>query len=79
VKFGPTANPQQLDAMSRVVFAHCKHIGVDLGTPEEEHIASLVLALHELGVKGENDLLRALIAPDNRLPVVATEEEQRAA
>jgi hypothetical protein len=75
VKFGTTANPQQLEAMSRVVYAYCKHIGVGLGTPEEEHIASLVLALHEVGVRGENDLLRALIAPDNRLPSIATERQ----
>ena len=78
MKFGATAIPQQIDAMSRVVFAHCRHIGIAPGTPEEEHIASLVLALHEVGVRGENDLLRALIAPDNMLPGGAT-ARQRAA
>ena len=68
MKFGSTANPQQVEAMGHVVAAYCKHVGVDPGTPEEEHIASLVLALHEVGVRGENELLRAMIVPDNRLP-----------
>ena len=78
MKFGTTANPQQVDAMSRVVFAYCKHIGVGSGTPEEEHIASLVLALHEAGIRGESELLRALIVPVSRLPLVANERAQAA-
>jgi hypothetical protein len=68
MKFGTSANPEQVEAMAHVVAAHCKHIGVEPGTPEEEHIATLVVALHEVGVRGESELLRALIAPDNRLP-----------
>ena len=70
MKFGPIANPQQVKAMQHVVAAYCKHIGVDPGTPEEEHIASLVFALHEIGVRGQNDLLRALIVPSHRMPAV---------
>lgn len=73
MKFGSTANPQQLAAMGHVVDAYCRHLGIDHGTPEEEHIASLVLALHEVGVRGENELLRALIVPDNRLPAASRE------
>ena len=72
MKFGSTANPGQVAAMGHVVAAYCRHGGVDPGTPEEERIASLVLALHEAGVRGENELLRALIVPDNRLPRVAS-------
>ena len=68
MKFGSTANPQQVEAMGHVVAAYCKHVGVDPGTPEEEHISLLVLALHEAGVRGENELLRALIVPNHRLP-----------
>jgi hypothetical protein len=68
MKFGTTANPQQVDAMSRVVFAYCRHIGVDPGTPEAEHVAGVVLALHEVGIRGENELLKALIVPKEKLP-----------
>ena len=39
MKFGTTANSQQVDAMSRVIFAYCRHIGVDPGTPEAERVA----------------------------------------
>ena len=74
MKVGTTANPQQVDAMSRVVFAYCRHINIDPGTPEAEHVAAVVLALHEIGVRGENELLRALIVPASRLPLIATEK-----
>lgn len=67
MKFGWTANPRQVEAMGHVVAAYCRHLGVEPGTPEEEHIATLVLALHEAGIRGENELLRALTVPDNRL------------
>ncbi len=72
MRFGSTANPQQVAAMGHVVTAYCKHVGVESGTPEEEHIASLVLALYEVGIRGESELLRALIVPDNRLPGAAS-------
>ena len=68
MKFGTTANPQQVEAMGHVVAAYCKHLGIDPGTPEGEHVASLVLALHDVGVRGENELLNALIVPNHRLP-----------
>jgi hypothetical protein len=73
MKFGSTANPQQVAAMGHVVDAYCRHLGIGHGTPEEEHIASLVLALHEVGIRGESELLRALIVPDHRLPSVSRE------
>jgi hypothetical protein len=76
MKYGTTANPQQVEAMQNVFAAYCKHIRIDPGTPEEEHIASLILALHEAGVRGQNDLLRALIVPGNRLPAVNTPPSQ---
>jgi hypothetical protein len=67
MKIGTTANPQQVDAIARVVSAYCRHIGIPSGSPEEEHVASLVLALHEVGLRGENELLGALIVPSDRL------------
>jgi hypothetical protein len=63
MKFGPTANPQQVDAMGRVVSAYCKHMGVKSTSPEGERVAEVVLALHEAGIRGENALLGALIVP----------------
>jgi hypothetical protein len=68
MKFGPSAKPQQVAAMGHVVAQYCRHIGIDRETPEAEHIASVVLALYEVGVRGENDLLKALIVPNVRLP-----------
>ena len=68
MKFGLTANSQQVDAMSHVVARYCHHIGIDPGTPEAEHVAGVVLALHELGIRGENELLKALIVPKEKLP-----------
>lgn len=68
MKFGTIANPQQVNAMTRVLAAYCKHAEIGPGIPEEEHVAALVLALHEVGVRGENDLLNALIVPQHRLP-----------
>ena len=35
VKFGTTANPQQLEAMGHVITAYCKHVGIASGTPED--------------------------------------------
>ena len=67
MKFGTTANPQQVRVMSHVVDSYCKHLGIQRGTPEEEHVASVILSLHEIGVRGENDLLRALIVPNGIL------------
>jgi hypothetical protein len=68
MKFGPTANSQQVDAMSHVVARYCHHIGIDPGTPEAEHVAGAVLALHEVGIRGENELLKALVVPKEKLP-----------
>ena len=63
MRFGTIANSLQVEAMGHVVDRYCRHIGIDPGIPEAEHIASLVLALHEIGVRGENELLKALIVP----------------
>jgi hypothetical protein len=68
MKVGTTANSQQVDAMSHVVARYCRHIGVNLGTPEAEYVAAIVLELHEVGIRGENELLKALIVPKEKLP-----------
>jgi hypothetical protein len=68
MKFGPTVNSQQVDAISHVVARYCQHIVADTGTPEAEHVAGVVLALHEVGIRGENELLKALIVPKQKLP-----------
>jgi hypothetical protein len=68
MKFGTTANPQQVGAMGRVVSAYCRHIGIKTTSPEGERIAEVVLALHEAGIRGENALLGALIVPRDRMP-----------
>ncbi len=68
MRFGATANNQQVDAMAHVVDRYCRHMGIERGTPEAEHVASLVLALHEIGVRGESDLLKSLNVPRARLP-----------
>ena len=68
MRFGATANSHQVEAMGHVVGRYCRHIGIERSSPEAEHIASLVLALHEVGLRGENELLKALIVPSERLP-----------
>jgi len=69
LKHGSSANPHQLDAMSRVVTAYCKAIGINASSREGENIADIVLSLHDIGVRGEGALLRALIGPGGRLPM----------
>jgi hypothetical protein len=68
MKVGTVANPQQIAAMANVIDRYCKHVGIARESPEEQQVAALVLALHEAGVRSENDLLRALIVPNNRMP-----------
>src|SRR5688572_13918999 len=63
MKFGTIANPQQVAVMARVVSAYCKHAGIEPGSAAREDIATKILALHEIGVRNENDLLSALIVP----------------
>ncbi len=66
MQFGTIANPQQLSTLQGVVTAYCRHVGIPTGTPEEAAVASKVVALHEIGVRGQNDLLAALILPPMR-------------
>jgi hypothetical protein len=66
MQFGTIANPQQLSTLRGVVAAYCRHTGIEAGTPEAEAVASKVVALHEIGVRGQNDLLAALILPPMR-------------
>ena len=63
MKFGTIANPQQVAVMARVVSAYCKHAGIEPGSAAQEDIAAKILALREIGVRNENDLLSALIVP----------------
>lgn len=68
MKFGTTANSQQVNAMALVVSRYCKHLGIDRDTPEAEQIASVVVELHAAGLRGETELLKALIVPSGRMP-----------
>lgn len=68
MRYGTTADAMQVAAMAHAVAAYCKQAGIAAGTPEETHIAGLVLALHEVGVRSEAELLKALIVPKSRLP-----------
>ena len=70
LKHGSSANPQQVSAMARVVTAYCKAMGIDPSSPEGEHVADIVLALHDIGLRGEGALLGALIGPSDRLPMM---------
>lgn len=63
MKFGTTANPQEVATMARVTETLCRHAGIEVGTPEHENIAGNILALHEIGVRNERDLLAAVILP----------------
>lgn len=66
MKFGSVANPQQVATMANVINAYCRRTGIEPGTREEEEIATKIVALHEIGVRGQNDLLAALILPPSR-------------
>ncbi len=68
MRFGPVAGPDQVEAMAHVLATYCKHVAIDPETPEGERIASVILALHEIGVRSEAELLKALIVPKSRLP-----------
>ena len=75
MRFCTMANPQQLKAMGNAVAAYCKQAGIKSGTREEEKVASLVLALHDVGVRGEDELLRALIVPNGNPPKASRRRE----
>ena len=64
--FGLTADPQQLATMERVVTAYCKQARIARETVECENIAATVLALFNLGITDENELLAALISTPYR-------------
>lgn len=66
LKFGSVANPQQVATMANVINAYCRQTGIEPGTQEEEEIATKIVALHDIGVRGQNDLLAALILPPSR-------------
>jgi hypothetical protein len=62
VKFGATANPGQIAAMARVLDAYCNHAGIT-SDAEREAIGAQIVALFELGLKREDELMAALILP----------------
>jgi hypothetical protein len=66
MKFGTIASPQQLSILQGVVAAYCRHTGIIPGSPEEQAAAANVMALYEMGVRGQNDLMAALILPPMR-------------
>jgi hypothetical protein len=63
MKFGAIAGPQQVAVMAHVVDAYCRHAGIAPGSVEQDNIAAKIVALYEIGLRGENELLTALIAP----------------
>jgi hypothetical protein len=62
VKFGATANPDQIKVMVRVLEAYCNHAGIT-SEAEREAIGAQIVALFELGLKREDELMAALILP----------------
>ena len=68
MRYGATANSLEVKAMGHVVDVYCQRMGIKYGTLEAERVASLVLALHEVGVRTETELLKSLIVPKSRLP-----------
>lgn len=68
MKYGITANSRQVGAMAHAVDHYCKRLGIKRGSREAERVASIVLALHEVGVRDESELMKALIVPKSRLP-----------
>ena len=63
MRFGATANPQQVAMMANVVDAYCRQAGIEPENPERERVAARIIALYEIGVRGQNDLLAALTMP----------------
>ena len=68
IRYGTSANAQQLSAMGHVVDEYCRRAGIVPGTPQSQKVAGLVLALYGVGVREEKDLLKALNGPSRRLP-----------
>ena len=68
MRFGPTARPGEVKAMGHALAAYCGQMGIDPETPEAERVACLILALHDVGIRDENEFLKALIVPKQRLP-----------
>lgn len=66
MKYGTVINPQQMSALKAVVDAYCRHVGIATGSADEEAVASRVVELHEVGLRGQHDLLAALLLPPSR-------------
>ena len=62
MKFGTVAGPEQVAAMGRVLEAYCEHTGITSHI-ERQNVAARILALYELGVADEDELLAALMLP----------------
>ena len=62
MKFGTIASPEQVAAMARVLDAYCKQAGIT-SQVERENLAAQIMALFEIGVCEEDELLAALIPP----------------
>lgn len=66
MRFGFTAGPQQVAAMTRVLDTYCRHARIQPGTPEQDNIAEKIVALYEIGLRSEHELANALIMPPSR-------------
>jgi hypothetical protein len=62
MKFGTVAGPRQLAVMERVLIAYCKQAGIE-SQVERENVAAQIVALFEIGISEEDELLEALILP----------------
>ena len=63
---GIIANSDQLTIMARVLGAYCKHGGIT-NQVEIDSVAGRIVALYEMGVTEEDELLAALILPPRRM------------
>ena len=70
MRFGAVARPEEVAVMARVLDSYCNQAGIT-SQVERENVAAQILALYEMGVSEEDELLAALILPpqgDDRGP-----------
>lgn len=65
MKFGAVAGPEHVAVMGRVLDTYCRHTGIT-NKIERENVAARIIALYEIGVVCEEELLAALILPPQR-------------
>ena len=62
MKFGTVAGPDQVATMARALDAYWKQGGI-MSQTERENIAAKSVALYDLGIAGEDEILAALTMP----------------